>query len=656
MVKRKMLMAVIVIGMFAYSSADDLPFGSYDFDSQMSSSALAEFRDSLGFNIFVDEGFLNCDTVNLAFNEEIFPVNLYQDTVSKYTKFAYAQVQPEETNSQMRLYQIGGQTVGGYWVSSGSGNVLFGPNGYIPGYSTGPQYYIKFQRKNPLDREVINYTAALRLKIDEVGTVTDTVLSVDLICMIWGCEADTAYFLRTITAGQFPGDNLDTTLFIQFSLPESILVDCPNEGRVKKDGSGPGTAIKLTSTGQRTVSVDWIKVYEDEGRNLVDLHIYDDVIAADARRYADCDDAFWGWYTNDEPFPLTMKSAGYVLDVVRDSVDTQGKWNFITANNALHANHYWLEVVNTSLIANDYYPYVCNCSYTGYSTDSQTMYNTIQGQLNNCTMNWWKSYHLAAENRSRQFWVFPQAFDGRDYGCWRRPTDSEFRCQTYLALASDVDGIIYWKYDYSIYSDTSGWYNQGLRDTTGEKTSLWYVVKEELNPYIKAIDDIYAGLVWDTSYVVNYQYGFKPENVNGSWIDTIYATSNSTESNPDLGWFHVGQFTAGDSHYFMLVNRACSKNEDGDSAPSITATVKFNPAALGLGNYVYIIDIADSIFFTAVEPDSVWPDTTYSAALSGVIPFTMVLGPGEGRLFKIVGTSSNRLTFYDSGLDLGQGY
>ena len=87
------------------------------------------------------------------------------------------------------------------------------------------------------------------------------------------------------------------------------------------------------------------------------------------------------------------------------------------------------------------------------------------------------------------------------------------------------------------------------------------------------------------------------------------------------------------------VNRGCSQAaDDSSAAPSVTATVRFNPTNLGLGDYVYIIDIADSIFFQSYEPDSVWEDTTYSAKLGDTIPFTTVLGPGQGRLFKIVGT------------------
>ena len=90
----------------------------------------------------------------------------------------------------------------------------------------------------------------------------------------------------------------------------------------------------------------------------------------------------------------------------------------------------------------------------------------------------------------------------------------------------------------------------------------------------------------------------------------------------------------------MLVNRACSRGaSDSTAAPSVTATVRFNPGVLG-SDYVYIIDLADSLRLAGADTGWVGiPDTTYTAKMpDGTIPFTTVLGPGEGRLFKIVQT------------------
>jgi hypothetical protein len=183
-------------------------------------------------------------------------------------------------------------------------------------------------------------------------------------------------------------------------------------------------------------------------------------------------------------------------------------------------------------------------------------------------------------------------------------------------------------------------YISGIYDTAGvRQMDLWNAIVEDMNPYIKAIDSTLLQLSLQSTYRINPDLA-----IPSGWINTIHAISNTSDPNPDLGWFHVGQFTEGSSKYIMLVNRACSQGEnDPTAAPSVTATVKFDPTSLGLGNYVYIIDIADSLRLAGADTGWVGiPDTTYSARMpDGTIPFTTVLGPGEGRLFKIVGTSQS---------------
>ncbi len=209
------------------------------------------------------------------------------------------------------------------------------------------------------------------------------------------------------------------------------------------------------------------------------------------------------------------------------------------------------------------------------------------------------------------------------------------------------DGIIYFKHGSSwSYDPAEGRYagNAGLYDTTsaqGLKIDLFNELKNNINPYIKAIDSTYLLLSWDRAFCI------APDSAvaSGSWISSISTWSPPDTANPDTGWYHVGQYTEGSAKYLMLVNRACSQGEnDPTAAPSVTATVRFDPSALGLGNYVYIIDLADSLRLAGADTGWVGiPDTTYSAALNGAIPFTTVLGPGEGRLYKIVGTTEKVL-------------
>jgi hypothetical protein len=242
--------------------------------------------------------------------------------------------------------------------------------------------------------------------------------------------------------------------------------------------------------------------------------------------------------------------------------------------------------------------------------------------------------YVAASNHNGEFWVIPQSFSGGGLNegdfVWRKPTMRELSCQTYVALAHGARGILYWKYGYTERYEHG--YISGIYDTSGIRTDLWDAIAYDINPYIKAIDSTYLELTWDDAYYVNPEETFP----SGKWISSINTWSHPDTPNPDTGWYHIGQFTEGSDKYVMLVNRACSQGpDDPTAAPSVTATVKFDPNTLGLGPYVYIIDIAtgtDSADWVGT------PDTTYSAKLNGTIPFTTVLGPGEGRLFKIVET------------------
>jgi hypothetical protein len=245
-------------------------------------------------------------------------------------------------------------------------------------------------------------------------------------------------------------------------------------------------------------------------------------------------------------------------------------------------------------------------------------------------------------------WMFtPQYFAGRNptspedtTWIWRFPTRAEMICETFIGLCYRPMGIMFWKYDQNWnYSTNSG--SRGLVNDDGSHHYMYDVIKSHINPYIKAIDATYMSLNWVRAFTISDSVGLNYQPPAGSWIDTIYALvhPDSVDLNPDAGWFHVGQYTEGSDKYIMLVNRACSQGEDDpDPAPSVTATVKFDPNTLDLGPYVYIIDIADSVEYVDYDSVAFWPDTTYSATLDGTIPFTTILGPGEGRLFKIVGT------------------
>jgi len=328
------------------------------------------------------------------------------------------------------------------------------------------------------------------------------------------------------------GDSTFITLTRQTTLPENPTVICGSD-TVTLSGSF-GTAVVLATTGARKVSVDLIKIYDIPGIDLVEHHEYDGRILANADDYSGCADSFWGWYTRDEPFPLQMHPAGYTLDTLHNA--GYSNWGFFTAHNARNATDYWFDMVNTPAIANDYYPYLSYTSYTGYNADSINYY--IQSRLNNCTLNYWGAYHAAACSANAEFWAIPQAFSGQDPGngmSWRRPTKSEFQCQTFLALASGAKGILYFKYGYT-YANP-GWYNYGIKGDADTLSELWYTIRDDINPYIKAIDETYLGLTWDTAFAVSSPTQTFSGLVKSVKATPYYGSERDVNPPPDNGWF-----------------------------------------------------------------------------------------------------------------------
>jgi len=361
--------------------------------------------------------------------------------------------------------------------------------------------------------------------------------------------------------------------------------------------------------------------------------LYDEAISDSVGR-SGYDGNILGWMLKDTPQPGQFRPNAYIDSIIQD---TTSVWSYPVRGIPWLTGYYkgtirdFVRIAEPEILWVYLYPIGWETDYTGYADSGDAWQSNIQesivAQCDTIRLLLDEFGFLESWMYTPQFWF---TYDDDNDEPRRRPTRSELLCETYIGMCYHPSGVMLWKYD--SFSDC-----KGMVDSLGlPQQPLYDAVKDDINPYLKAIDATYLQLNLDTAYTINYEYNFDPPS--GSWIDTIYATSNSSDPNPDLGWFHVGEFTEGSDKYILLVNRACSKNEDGDAAPSITVTVKFDANNLGLGNYVYIIDIADSIDYVDYDSVLFWPDTTYSANLGGTIPFTTVLGPGEGRLFKIVGT------------------
>ncbi|UCC79934.1 MAG: hypothetical protein JSW64_00845 [Candidatus Zixiibacteriota bacterium] len=634
--------------------ADVMPFGGYsaklpDNQTFFSDSCLQVMHDELGINQMMGGGFTGYHAGRFA-DEGIYlyPWGTHPPRPQqRYAHSTYYICDAEDDSSDFKFETRNGIEQDSFLVYDGSDFMLSG------------LYFRQENKQGGMANEQILYYPYLKMMIerDTLQTDSNTVVGVFYVINIEDGTADSMRFADTLIVANFPVDH-DTLLSLtndwesSITFSDSFYYDLDDDESEK----APKIEFRFKPSGNCTVFIDYFKVHCRYG---YDLFGGDPLVASDIKEYvgrkADFDGKVLGWYLKDEPNPGNYRPYGYIDSLIQEAM-SESSWTEPVRGAALfcqgcggqffkglndfirhgHPNRVWTD------------PY---CFYGGFGTWRTTKYTGnfhqgpphvrgLQMELNKSLAEPCDSIRTALERFGIEdsSWMFtPQYFAQRDSTyqgdstwIWRFPTRSEMICETFIGLCYRPMGIMFWKYDQNwYYDDNCG--SRGLVNDDGSHHYMYDVVKNDINPYIKAIDATYLSLAWDDAYYI------KPDSaMPGGWIDTIYAISNSPDSNPDLGWFHIGQFTdTPAAKYIMIVNRACSQGpENPDPAPSITAIVKFDPDKLNFGDYVYIIDLATGTC------DTNWvgiPDTTYSAVMpDSTIPFTTVLGPGEGRLFKIV--------------------
>jgi len=636
---------IVTVSCFPVYS-DELPFGSVDLDLYGGdlSEQLHVLHDSLGFNIFWTYDNDSYNDIDEFADSGITVIRQggESDSIHVLSYLNYAKIQAEEHDNKIKMYDCGGDFIGDYWVSdSGSVDTLFGPNGFNPPcwtFEGSPnKYYIKMERYYlsssiyPAENDsVIDYYVGLNIKIESGAGTEDTVAYLKAVFEDWDCIAQDTVLLMTITGSDFNTNDSLTILTTPtyFNMPDTVLCHDGDTLFLDNASARTGAAFIVETTGKRKVSVDWLKIYDLRGWDLVETDEYVDELRRNADEFDDLGDDMWGWYLRDEPCFPNIQPMGVIQDTIRDEEYGNPNWNVMTCLNYKQHYDWWCNNVNSDVVTPDIYPFIYSgtdsTSYTGYSATNKHMY--MQSRLNDQIEEhqWAKQ---AADSSGKEYWAVLQSFNqAPPDGFWRKPTPSEMLVQTYLAVAQGARGIIYWKYGVS-----SSRYLYGL-DSLGTHRETWYAIRDDINPYIKAIDSVYLGLEWDTAYTVDPGSAF-PSGSSG-FIDDITAVTNPDSlggENPDLGWFQVGEYhdDAG-KKYFMLVNRACN-DTSGAEAPSVTAIVKLRRSAFNNASSLYVIDIAHDVDtnYQAIS------ETTYTTLYDGSLYFTTVLKAGEGRLFKI---------------------
>ena len=667
---RFLIVAALVAALAAPGLAidsDKLPFGSQVLRTY-TEQEVQKLSEDMCFNYFVEYDTIGSTAIGRLYDEGIQTIRggiVRSDSAEppmmySWSNYAIIDVDYPYPNDDIWMKNFGPDTnfANGMWVSyEGAIDTLSGISTYqdhfLPSPPNPPKNRVAFFDKYFFyffgQQRKIQYRIDLFAAIDDPDTTSDeAVATVSVLAGKWDTCIMKPIYVDTLLVSDFGADSSLQWIQgeLEFEIPDSFTVidksttGCDDttfytnlDNGVNKRWS-PYLRLDIVTTGEKEFKVDSIKISDQVGRELIDLGDYDNVITSQFQEYSDRPDSIYAWMLMDEPLFANIMPFHHIDSLMHEVHDDWLTFtNFWQYSGGARLIHTYLSMVDVDYVAPDIYPFGGSDVYAG---ELFQYYDTTRtGPLYRFPMHvsWVRK---SVDQIDKDFWVTVQAFeDHRDPpdSRWRYPTASELSVQVFISLAWGCRGIQVWLYD--PYRDDF----RAIRDPEGGETWLYAEIRDHIGPYLQAFDEYYIPLIWDTCYTYKPDYNYKPPD--GALIDTVYAISNSPDSNPDVGWFQVGEFhdESGDD-YIMLVNRACSRGaSDSTAAPSVTATVRFNPGVLG-SDYVYIIDLADSLRLAGADTGWVGiPDTTYTAKMpDGTIPFTTVLGPGEGRLFKIVQT------------------
>lgn len=638
-----------------------MPFGAYSYKSgnhsYFTNARLDTMHNIMGFNQHFSNGFPDT-TAGRWVRHGIYPYpgNTVEnwdddwDPQRVYAESHYFVCQPESSDYYNITFDIDGWTEESTYVYSDaatlSGLSLYHPNRYF-----------KLD-----DGDQIRYFPSFKIKIDTTGATGDTV-GIFKVYRHWidGHGDTTHLFIDTVLISELTNPSIfNDFVELEFGNESDSMSDTTSfadssffymRSQFNTTRAGGYIWYIYETRCNITSYIDCFVVHCQNGEDVVggifaepDSDKTADIIQSISRTAFK--DSIAGWYLT-EPRESNFRPFGYIDSLIRNESGWGESSVYGLAWIPFGSIYYYKDFMRISppeLFLMYSYPIDIHTNYT------ETAEHGLQSDINYYLVRACDSVRFYLEEYSSetrawmytpQYWYCDSVNDGCNWREQRRKlTTAEIQCLTYVGMCYQPKSILFY------LLDSGPTRAKGILDVNNNLNDLGITVRDDINPYIKAIDSVYLGLTWDTSYAVNPETSFPSSDL----IDTIYAEvytgyGRDVHPPPDNGWFHVGEFHDDSCKYFMLVNRSCSWGPDDPSeAPSVTAFIRLKPEAVG-SDYAYIIDVVDTAYYDSTS--SIWkgvPDTTYSAKLDGTIPFTTVLKAGEGRLFKIVGTEEKALT------------
>jgi hypothetical protein len=655
-----------------------LPFGIQNLNG-VSDTTIINLRDDLGFNMAWmcggGNGLTSLSEIQRVHNLGFDVIPYMMDSSHPDAELAfrtylngyYMVTEAEDNTSQIRFLQQNGH------VDPQDTNWYVAPKASIPYTLLDDLWY---DQEDSLYSQRINYKPFIHMKM-----YPDTSINEDTTIIAWlniwashddwwswsGCDSNFIppiwghttrhggrFYRQPIRKSMFLVNNPDTIQLEPFFVPH-FWVDTiyfenedPHYDTTYLDpivrypsGGSPILTYQIEVVGCCSLAVDWLKVYNDNGLSII-RGDFDPVFS----QYVAETNPATLWQLRDDMRTNQMMLAGHLEDIISQNSQKHGMMKlyegFIVSPKDLvkiaHPEYFWIDRYilyggcqwDTCALGGS------NTLYYGTTYDYANGDYGLQSLVNQYIVDILDSIKVAIGDSVKLFYIPQiqiQKYVDCPYEIYRRSTDSELRMQVAMALSYKVDGIQFWPYDSEgdLYSRGARVF-YGLTDTTGNVyPEVWNQIRD-VSKYVQAFDEYLTDshMIWVQSYTSH-------QMERSNYLYSIHGWSDSP--NPDTGWAQIGEFYNNSSgeKYIMIVNRACSSDDQGTEAPPQHFTLKFNPSALNLTDYVNFTDIADSMRYAG--PDTGWvgvPHITYSTNMTGsYIPYTVTLKAGEGKLIKI---------------------
>jgi hypothetical protein len=385
-------------------------------------------------------------------------------------------------------------------------------------------------------------------------------------------------------------------------------------------------------TGNRLLYVDCVKVYDNNGWDLVEdsthtapeqIQTYVDSAWVHTTFPSTDDTVVCRWYLQDEPWYIdVLEPARYIDSLLREVSPERVGYQIVNQyTDDVFVEEYFLRHDPQEYFVDIYPTRYWGLYFTG--EEFQQGVDSFTTRLSLCKNR--------ADEQEKDLWVTIQTnfwgdqvpdqsscafgpaydYDGKWYcsPLLRPPTGNEVRLQTFLALCYGANSILH--FNYGSFIDTGnpdlwklrlGMYDH-MADTT---TEMWREIAHFSSPRAQVLGPVINELAWLGGCLHDTVGSFVLRDQEASYIDSIVGTD------PESTCVQVGFFEDAEANRcFMLVNRRTLESQSDD------VQVHFSlPDGPYLATDMYEDDIPLGKF-------------------CGFTPLEVELQPGEGRLIKL---------------------